>query len=334
MNRIIPVRLAKNRLYRKINLPKPNWRTERHLRDAFKRAKRPGANLGDHYNLLDSLEKAYERLELPDILSGRRSFVKATLESIATGPAETDDGKKIRAAAAEIVGIETRADSKGARRFQRNDKYVQPHSDFNGRLLEATPAESENEIMTLYAIAKHGAKVAEAAGNQLALVSLGAFSRASSELRQLAGFLFAELVDAEKTYNRKMMWEDIGGLSLESILSEREEREERARSFKKEYKIRPEEIESTEQMAEVLPTFERDMYLALSDYFGSLPQIVDRKIEMISGGFGYGFGNCITQRKVFNSLHLFRPLNERLSFIIPQDTELRWKAADQLMALL
>ena len=334
MPKIGPVNVTERtfKLYRNINQLKPTQKTDRRLAQAFAQLKKPDTGSDARYDAIDQLANTFESLQLESILSGAHSFIKPGLESTAT-----DEKDQLRAEAAERMGILIRrkptSENTYIRYFQREDAYLQQNSDFHEKLLEATPAENENKIIILFAVAKHGAQVAEAAGNQLALISLGAFAKASSELRRLAGFLFSELIRNEKTFNRKAMWEDMGGLTLEQILSERKSRKQRTRFFEKKYGIRSNEIDSAEQLNDILTSYGEGIYSSVSEYFDSLPQIMGGKVIIISTNFWRTY----VGRDWFvlhRHLHLFRPLNKQLSFFMPQGAELKWKAVNDLMTLL
>ena len=173
-------------------------------------------------------------------------------------------------------------------------------------------------IMGLYAIAKHGVGVAAVgAGNQLALLSIGAFSEASTQnLEPLAGFLLKELIESEVDRHRIVGWDSMGKLSMEHIFSEIERRENLAIFFKEDYGIRPNEIESAEELNEVLQRSGMKTRLAFPKYIQSLPSVIDKKTEMLVVDFWRAFiGNG--EEDLYQYVRSFYPLNRELTFIVP-----------------
>ncbi|KPJ65445.1 hypothetical protein AMJ44_10165, partial [candidate division WOR-1 bacterium DG_54_3] len=157
------------------------------------------------------------------------------------------------------------------------------------------------------------------AGNQLALLSIGAFSEASSqELKPLAGLLLKNLVEIEVARPRKEMWESMGALSLNRIFADLKRREQRARFFTNNYGIKPEDIDSAEKLAGILRRSRMKMRTALPIYFNSLPTVIDNKVLKISLDFWHNFiGNDWFELNTL--VHPFHPLNRQLAFIMPTE---------------
>ncbi|KPJ64180.1 hypothetical protein AMJ44_13260, partial [candidate division WOR-1 bacterium DG_54_3] len=154
MFRIGSVRVAEKatiELYKNINATLPTGKTEGNLAHAFYQVRNSKKDQAGRFDALYLLGDVYEKLALKEVLSGAHSFVKPTIETIATNK---DD--RLWPEAAEILGLEPQNGY-----FERKDAYLQQGSDFSAQLLGTTPAKNEHELMILYAIAKHGAKVAE-----------------------------------------------------------------------------------------------------------------------------------------------------------------------------
>jgi hypothetical protein len=245
----------------------PNAMTEPHLVDVYNQLMDKGVSSLRKSSLLDELGKVYHSLKLDDVLSGANSFIRPTLERIASGSdPKLKDHLHKSCKILQVTAV-----------YLDFYDWLQPEqSGFIETLDEITLVKNSEQLLKLYAIAKHGAKAGCSAINQLIVLSKDAFPHVSNDIKTKASQLKDQLLHSPIL---KIKGSRINSYSRTEITEAAFKREEIAQQFKTIYGIRPEKIQSVGQLKEVIGTLEGGKNDLIKDYIDALPQLVSGQTQ-------------------------------------------------------